>query len=118
MDEGGGFRPLDGESFSKLRGEKVEDAVLIGFHPLDGESFSKPYPCKACELQGLRGGFRAKNLTSTFWCQNLVQISFNPLKSTILSHRGKTQIASFTFESITQKNCFCKHFIHSYLPIP
>ena len=88
------------------------------FRPLDGESFSKPYPCKACKLQGLRGGFRAKNLTSTFWCQNLVQTSFNPLKSTILSHRGKTQIASFTFESITQKNCFCKHFIHSYLPMP
>ena len=113
------FRPLDGESFSKRLLSVEERRNLIqSFRPLDGESFSKPYPCKACKLQGLRGGFRAKNLTSTFWCQNLVQISFNPLKSTILSHRGKTQIASFTFESITQKNCFCKHFIHLYLPIP
>ena len=79
---------------------------MESFRPLDGESFSKPYPCKACELQGLRGGFRAKNLTSTFWCQNPVQTSSKPLKSTISSHRGKTQIASFTFESITQKNSF------------
>jgi len=94
------------------------EEIVDRFRPLDGESFSKPYPCKACKLQGLRGGFRAKNLTSTFWCQNLVQTSSKPLKSTILSHRGKTQIASFTFESITQKNCFCKHFIHLYLPIP
>ena len=35
-----GFRPLDGESFSKLEGE-VEDGTQASFRPLDGESFSK-----------------------------------------------------------------------------
>ena len=37
------FRPLDGESFSKLL-EKVKSYKIniLGFRPLDGESFSKP----------------------------------------------------------------------------
>ena len=37
------FRPLDGESFSKLIGELGRSALIsYGFRPLDGESFSKP----------------------------------------------------------------------------
>ena len=34
------FRPLDGESFSKLC-SFVDDEIQDGFRPLDGESFSK-----------------------------------------------------------------------------
>ena len=37
-----GFRPLDGESFSKLvNATEVEFEARMGFRPLDGESFSK-----------------------------------------------------------------------------
>ena len=38
-----GFRPLDGESFSKLDGQKGNyyEELWWGFRPLDGESFSK-----------------------------------------------------------------------------
>ena len=42
------FRPLDGESFSK-RNEGSVRISLHCFRPLDGESFSKPsYECHAC----------------------------------------------------------------------
>ena len=43
------FRPLDGESFSKLLGKvEIKDIPdsLPGFRPLDGESFSKLCICK------------------------------------------------------------------------
>ena len=36
------FRPLDGESFSKLDEDTSEKMYLWNFRPLDGESFSKP----------------------------------------------------------------------------
>ena len=85
------------------------------FRPLDGESISKPYPCKPCKFQGLRGTFRAKNLTSTFWCQNPVQTSSKPLKSTILSHRGKMEFSSIALVSITQKRAFANTlFCHKF----
>ena len=35
------FRPLDGESFSKLNMKSDYKVLSIGFRPLDGESFSK-----------------------------------------------------------------------------
>ena len=39
-----GFRPLDGESFSKLVAIlEVTFSHLASFRPLDGESFSKRY---------------------------------------------------------------------------
>ena len=37
------FRPLDGESFSKRSGLRHSQIVIkTSFRPLDGESFSKP----------------------------------------------------------------------------
>ena len=36
-----GFRPLDGESFSKHWSLESMPVVNNGFRPLDGESFSK-----------------------------------------------------------------------------
>ena len=104
---GRSFRPLDGESFSKLIREfcRPYDGYL-SFRPLDGESFSKPYPCKPCKFHGLRGTFRAKNLTSTFLPLNQVKNSSHTPKSTILSHRGKMGFSSNALVSITQKRAF------------
>ena len=76
------------------------------FRPLDGESISKPYPCKPCKFQGLRGTFRAKNLTSAFLPLNQVKINPHTPKSTILSHRGKMEFSSIALVSITQKRAF------------
>ena len=80
--------------------------VEMSFRPLDGESISKPYPCKPCKFHGLRGTFRAKNLTSTFLPLNQVKISSHTPKSTILSHRGKMEFFSIALVSITQKRAF------------
>ena len=38
---GNGFRPLDGESFSKRDIIHAQESVYSSFRPLDGESFSK-----------------------------------------------------------------------------
>ena len=38
-----GFRPLDGESFSKLCNAMSKYNATIRFRPLDGESFSKRF---------------------------------------------------------------------------
>ena len=40
-----GFRPLDGESFSKHRSSRVMTGcgIIPRFRPLDGESFSKRF---------------------------------------------------------------------------
>ena len=35
------FRPLDGESISKLIVNQLETLLNLGFRPLDGESISK-----------------------------------------------------------------------------
>ena len=35
------FRPLDGESFSKLHLRSTMIVIIFRFRPLDGESFSK-----------------------------------------------------------------------------
>ena len=101
------FRPLDGESISKHNFIRVNsNRFSTGFRPLDGESISKPYPCKPCKFQGLRGTFRAKNLTSAFLPLNQVKISSHTPKSTILSHRGKMEFSSNALVSITQKRAF------------
>ena len=81
-------------------------SLLFRFRPLDGESISKPYPCKPCKFHGLRGTFRAKNLTSTFLPLNQVKINPHTPKSTILSHRGKMEFSSIALVSITQKRAF------------
>ena len=84
----------------------MNDVKCLSFRPLDGESFSKPYPCKPCKFHGLRGTFRAKNLTSTFLPLNQVKNSSHTPKSTILSHRGKMGFSSNALVSITQKRAF------------
>ena len=112
------FRPLDGESFSKQDLTlSLESLVVVHscFRPLDGESFSKPYPCKPCKFQGLRGTFRAKNLTSAFLPLNQVKINPHTPKSTILSHRGKMEFSSIALVSITQKRAFANTlFCHKF----
>ena len=111
-----GFRPLDGESISKRINYWCQFVSTInGFRPLDGESISKPYPCKPCKFQGLRGTFRAKNLTSAFLPLNQVKINPHTPKSTILSHRGKMEFSSIALVSITQKKAFANTlFCHKF----
>ena len=53
-----GFRPLDGESISKLKDILSHKPQTVSFRPLDGESISKPFRLISRVRSSPRNSFR------------------------------------------------------------
>ena len=79
------FRPLDGESFSKLHdfSEELKSDLDSRFRPLDGESFSKLKRSSICIGNSVRfrplDGESFSKLTKNYLMRKAIAVGFRPL---------------------------------------